>query len=204
MISLTLWRSTYTHTHQRAHTVSHAHARRYIGVGIINGCVRGIATNGALVVVGKYDPGHQIFVFDLETGALVRSFASEGSKPGYLGGCVGVAFAPDGNHILVTERSHCRLSLFTLTGEFVRCMGKEFLKDPYDAVYAANGDILVAERYYNKSCVMVLSSDGQTVLKSFGKAGKEPGEFKYPTALAVFGVRVYVLEWSGTRVQVFE
>ena len=57
---------------------------------------------------------------------------------------------------------------------------------------------------YGNHRICVFSADGSMLLRSWGSEGTGDGQFKYPTALAVRGSRLYVLDNSSPRVQVFE
>ena len=66
---------------------------------------------------------------------------------------------------------------------------------------ACSGEIIVAD--VNSHRVAVFSPDGKSLVRSWGSKGTEDGEFRYPTALAVAGSRLYVMDRSSPRVQVF-
>lgn len=113
------------------------------------------------------------------------------------------------------------LSLFTLTGKFVRCTagekwnchwntvtrgdghGESFLpvNGPSDVEFTPGGTILVADRDQHRICVF--SPDGSTLLRCFGGEGDAVGKFVYPEALAVHGDKVFAVDGANPHVEVF-
>ena len=188
-------------------TLSGDHVR-FIGVGVIDDNIWGIAANAELIVVGKYDctSNNRIMMFDAVAGAFFRAFGDYGDAPGQLMyNCNGIRFAPDSRHIIVAESNddgNSRLSVFTLAGEFVRCIGEDVLKDAADAEFADNGDVIVCDSSNHRICVY--SGDGSTLLRQWGDEGDADGKFRYPVALAMCGGQLYVLIEGSKRVQVFE
>lgn len=180
---------------------------RTIGASVILGTICGLAANTDMIVVGVWDRsspagGKQVLMFDFVSGDLLRSFGVKGTAEGQLHGIVGIRFTPDDRHIILAETDGNRLSLFTLTGDFVRCIGVGTLSAPWDVDFATNGDILVADSSNHRICVF--SPDGSTLLRAFGSEGSsEPGTFKHPIALAMHAGQLYVLDWKSARVQVF-
>jgi WD40 repeat protein len=73
------------------------------------------------VVVCTRDDDARIVVLDYASGNIIRSFGRTGDAPGKLaGGCKGVCPTPDHKHLLVAEDLTNRVSVFTMSGEFVR------------------------------------------------------------------------------------
>lgn len=180
---------------------------RTIGAGIINCEVNGVAAGPHIIVVGLQGSKdaaaatNRVLVFDRATGILNASFGREGKEEGQLSGVEGMRVTPTGDHILIAEYLNDRVSKFTVEGAFVRCIGVGELKQPFDVELPSNGDILVADRGNHRICVF--SSDGSTLLRSFGSQGETPGKFNFPIALAVHGKQLYVLDRDTARVQVF-
>ena len=198
---------------------------RLIGHGIITQWFNAIAANMELIVVGKHqwsDSGQdhfRIMMFDTISGDFVRTFGEFGESPGrVMRMCKGVRFTPDNRSIVLVESkgdldSECsRLSIFTVEGEFVRCVGvEEFAaSEAEDVEIAGNGDIHVCDRFLRRICVF--SPDGGKLLRIWGDSGNKDGEFIRPTALAMCNGQLYVLErdsnstnklWNSKRVQVF-
>ena len=160
-----------------------------------------IAVHGDMVAVGTYDG--PIEIHSLATGELIRRFGSRGDGPGQIGGwATGIRFTPDGTSLLVAERDNHRLSLFTVDGVFMTCIGTGVLScwSNKDVSFGAGGEIIVAD--YGNHRICVFSPDGDTLIKTWGSQGTEAVQFEYPEALAVSGSRLFVMD--RTRVQVFE
>ncbi len=139
------------------------------------------------------------------SGAHIRSIASVGSGPGQIGlQCEGLRFTPDGQFIIVAENENERLSMFRVSdGCFVKHIGAGVVGDGHkDVQFAPNGELLVAD--YENCRVCVFSADGDTLLRTWGTQGTADGQFQYPTALALVDSKLFVLDCSSARVQVFE
>lgn len=87
------------------------------------------------------------------------------------------------------------------------------LNEPTDVITLPNGDILVAEGHSGQntkprpgtvSRISRFSKDGKFI-KSFGRLGSGPGEFKTPHALALDAQgRLFVADRGNNRVQIFD
>ena len=183
---------------------------RFIGVGVIDYYIWSIAANAELIVVGKWGAASndRIMMFDAVTGTFVRAFGDYGNAPGQLmKDCWGIRFTPDSCHIVVAESKFYstggRLSVFTVAGEFVRCIGEGKLTVAADVEFADNGDIIVCDGFPSHH-ILVFSADGSTLLQEWGGEGDDDSEFQDPAALAMCGGQLYVLDRGSQRVQVFE
>lgn len=168
---------------------------RAIGEGIIHEIVFGVAASADMIAVSS---SCKVYVFHA-SGNLLQSFGEEGEAEGQLCRCDGLRFTPEGSHILVSEAGNNRLSLFTLAGDFVRCILTR--PDPCDVEFTSSGDILVANR--DEDCISEFSPDGSVLFRIFGEAGLGPGQFQFPTALAMLSEQLFVLDYSSARVHVF-
>ena len=84
--------------------------------------------------------------------------------------------------------------------------GPDHFNAPSDVVVAANGDIFVADGHGDttNNRVVKFARDG-TFIKSWGKTGYAPGEFRTLHAIALDGQgRVFVGDRSNNRVQIFD
>ncbi len=88
-------------------------------------------------------------------------------------------------------------------GSFVKHIGSSVVADGFlDVQFAPNGELLVADWGNNRVCVF--SADGDALLRTWGSRGSADGQFVYPTALALVGSKLFVLDCNYPRVQVFE
>jgi sugar lactone lactonase YvrE len=110
---------------------------------------------------------------------------------------------------------------FSPEGKVLLTLGKagvagdppDALTEPNDVVTAPNGDIFVAEGHAGQNAnappttvarVSKFSKDGKFI-KSFGKLGSAPGEFKTPHALAIDSRgRLFVADRGNVRLQIFD
>lgn len=172
---------------------------RTIGDGVITGNPFGIAASVDTVLVGVDGGTHGIMMFDLTSGTLLRSFGEEGESEGKLLRVRGLRLTLE--HVFVAEAGTDRLSVFSLSGDFVRCISLATACGPSDVDITPGGNVLVVCTVSN--CVCEYSLDGPSLLRSFGSYGDEPLECKLPVAIATHGDYAFVLEYASARVQIF-
>jgi hypothetical protein len=116
------------------------------------------------------------------------------TPPGKRGHQV-IKFSPEGKVLLT-------LGIAGVPGS-----GPGQLNSPSDVVVAANGDIFVADGHSfedDNNRIVKYSSDGK-FLKSWGKTGYAPGEFRMPHSIALDARgRVFVADRGNNRVQIFD
>src|SRR5437870_1497102 len=121
--------------------------------------------------------------------------------PAKLVGHQVIKFSPDGK------------VLMTLGKAGVAGNPPEALTEPNDVVVGANGDIFVAEGHSGQNAnaapdtvarISKFSKDGKFI-KSWGKLGSAPGEFKTPHSLAIDSRgRLFVADRGNVRLQIFD
>jgi sugar lactone lactonase YvrE len=160
-----------------------------------------------------------ILKFDA-SGRLVKSFGA-----GMLVFPHGIFVDRDGN-VWVTDaqgrdgKGH-QVFKFSPDGKVLFSLGRagvagdppEALTEPNDVVIAPNGDIFVAEGHSGQNAnaapgtvarVSKFSKDG-TFIRSWGKLGSAPGEFKTPHGLAFDSSgRLFVADRGNVRLQIFD
>lgn len=168
--------------------------------------VVGIAANATSIALCTSNVwhrlGHQVFLYSVTDGAVLHSFGSKGLAQDQLQGPVSIRFSPDDYHLLIVDIVSNRLSLFTFAGEFVRCIGVGVLKRPTDAVFAHNGDIIVADCGNRRLCAF--SPDGDTLLHTLMFPWPDTRSFRSPFSLAVHRRLLYVLDTDRDTVHVIE
>ena len=161
-----------------------------------------VAVHGDTVAIGTRDA--TIVLLSYAAGATIRTFGLQGTGRGNIGTkAEGLRFTLDGAYILVAaEYSNKRLSKFRVSdGVFVDFYCEGQVSDwNKDVVIAPSGEVIVAD--YGAHRVCVFSADGRTLLRTWGTEGTADGQFDYPTALALIGSKLFVLDRK--RVQVFE
>jgi sugar lactone lactonase YvrE len=170
-----------------------------------------------LPTVFKFDPsgklvtsfGGGMFVFphgihvDREGNVWVTDAIPPGAKPEQVTGKghIVVKFSPQGKVLLTLGKAG-------VTGD-----GPDTLNEPCDVVTAPNGDVFVADGHsgQNRNAtpatvarILKYSKDGKFI-KSWGKWGSAPGEFKTPHGLAFDSRgRLFVADRGNVRIQIFD
>jgi len=159
-----------------------------------------------------------ILEFDL-AGNVVRSFG--GGKfiwPHGLGvDSEGNVWVTDGVATKKTPkgtRGH-QVIKFSPTGEILMTLGTAgtpgnsttLLESPSDVAVARNGDIFIADGHSfddGNNRIVKFSKDGKFI-KSWGKTGYAPGEFRMPHSIAIdLQGRVFVADRGNNRIQIFD
>jgi DNA-binding beta-propeller fold protein YncE len=159
-----------------------------------------------------------ILEFDL-AGNVVRSFG--GGKfiwPHGLGvDSEGNVWVTDGVATKKTPkgtRGH-QVIKFSPTGEILMKLGTAgtpgnsttLLESPSDVAVARNGDIFIADGHSfddGNNRIVKFSKDGKFI-KSWGKTGYAPGEFRMPHSIAIdLQGRVFVADRGNNRIQIFD
>ena len=131
------------------------------------------------------DPDGNVWVTD----AVAASRTPKGTRGHQV-----IKFSPDGK------------VLMTLGTPGVPGSGPNSFNAPADVVVADNGDIFIADGHADdtNNRVVKFSSDGKFI-KSWGKTGYGPGEFRTPHALAIdVRGRLFAGDRSNNRIQIFD
>lgn len=138
-----------------------------------------------------------VFVFDEPAGELkiwehargLRSFVAP----------VGIALAADGG-VWVADAELGIIAHLDRNGTPLEPIGAGILQRPTGlARDAATGEIYVADTYAHE--IKVFGEDGK-LLRTIGERGEAPGEFNYPTHLAIAYDHLYVTDTMNNRVQI--
>jgi len=176
-----------------------------IGVGVINEGVQGVVMHGDVVAVGKYGGIHpnRIMLFSYTSGALLSQFGGWGNGEGQYKDVTGIEFTADGKHLIIVDYRNSRVSLATVEGVFVRFIGGGVLGGCHkDVSFNSAGEVVVAD--YSNHRVCVFSPSDGALLRTWGANGTGNSQFMSPRVLATSRNRLYVLDQSSARVQVFE
>lgn len=152
------------------------------------------------------DPNEKVWVYDTETGTLLRTFSGFGRGEGVYFNSAGIDVAPDGN-VYLSDMSNHRVLVFANDGTYLRQIGsygtgEGQLQYPVDLALDRLGRVYVAD--YQNNRVAVFDSQG-VFLHNIGGPGSGDGFFS-----GVWGVevtaedKVYVADVSRCDVQVFE
>jgi DNA-binding beta-propeller fold protein YncE len=134
---------------------------------------------------------------------------SKGAVPGGLfNEPWGVAVAPDGSAVYVTDTWNYRVQKFTPDGKFIKMWGyfgqaekPEAFWGPRGIVVNGKGDVFVSDTGNKR--IVVFDSEGNFITQ-FGSAGLDPGQLDEPVGITLDAAgRVYVADTWNQRVQVF-
>ena len=166
----------------------------------------GIALNQSGEVVVTSSDRNCVSVFSPSGDKLRSYFGTEGSGQGQFMGPSGVAVDGEGN-ILVADSNTHRVQKFTAKGQFLTAVGTkgsgplQFNRVQDIEINTSNNKVYVVD--YNNHRIQVLNSD-LIFSNTFGKYGKNKGEFNYPYAIACDSTgNVYVTDFGNFRIQVF-
>ena len=159
--------------------------------------------SGEVVVTS---PGWNCVSVFSPSGDKLRSFGTKGSGQGQFVCPDGVAVDGEGN-ILVADSENHRIQKFTAEGQFLKAVGTEgsgplqFNNVEDIAINTSKNKLYVVDNKNHR--IQVLNSD-LTFSNTFGKYGKNKGEFVYPWAIACDSTgNVYVADSANNRIQVF-
>lgn len=139
-----------------------------------------------------------VFVFDPAAGKLDVWEKAEGlanfATPVAVAVSNGIAYVTDAELGIVARLER--------DGTPLRAIGRGVLKRPTGlALDAARGELYVADTGAHD--IKVLDAEGKLV-RTLGKRGEEPGEFNFPTHLALADGLLYVTDTMNSRIQVLE
>jgi hypothetical protein len=176
---------------------------RIIGVGLITEGVSGLDVNHDVIVVSKpHSAREQIFVLDYRTGSVIRSFGESGRRVGQLYLCRRVHITADGRHIIAGEQMQ-RVSMFTVTGQFVKCVTtQEIGGGVRDAIPTTSDELIVG--HCDGCQLAVFSMSTGRLLRQFGPEIITDGPQHSASCIAIGNGRLFELVWSGPYLHVFE
>ena len=158
----------------------------------------GIAFRDDKVYVTEWS-NHRVSVFQLD-GQFCHIIGSGHLKnPRYIS-------VSSNNHLLVANKGHHCISIFTLDGIVVGKLGTQGtglgqLNNPSGIVTDTNGFIFVTERGNNR--VSIFDKDG-IFIHSFGSRGSNHGQFSFPYGIAIHpNDNIYITDALNKRIQIF-
>ena len=161
-----------------------------------------VSKSGGNIVVSECD---QLGVLSRD-GKKIREFGSNGSSIKQFNFPRGIVVTND-NHILVADSHNNRIQIFTMTGQFVKCMGEkgngpfQFKYPTAITVHHPSGLVFIVDEFNHR--IQVLHPN-LSFSHMFGSKGSRPGQFSCPYDVACdsSGI-VYVTDCDNHRVQSF-
>jgi DNA-binding beta-propeller fold protein YncE len=121
----------------------------------------GVCANADVVIVSQHT--NRISVFSRGDGAFLHRFGGVGSGDGQLNTPCGLCFMSDDRFFAVAEYSNCRVSLFSVSGEFVRHVGGNVFGVVEGVACSAYDELVVADKGHDR---LVLFSAGGEIFKT--------------------------------------
>jgi DNA-binding beta-propeller fold protein YncE len=142
-----------------------------------------------------------VHVFDLQTRKY-EQWQPPKEAPRFVQP-VALAYDVRGRRLLVADSQDGSIVMFDATGGYLGTIGDNWLHRPCGLVVDNEHErVLVVDSAAHQ--VVVLGLDGKR-LERIGKRGSGPGEFNYPTHIAIDGRgQVFVSDSLNFRVQVFD
>ena len=138
-----------------------------------------------------------VFVFDEPAGRLLVWERAE-ERRGFVAPS-GIAVAPEGG-VWVADAQLALIAHLDKDGNPLPAIGKGVLKRPTGVAWDSVGQrLFVADAYAHE--VKVFDAAGK-LIDTIGRRGDSPGEFNFPSHLALSGDELYVTDTMNSRVQV--
>jgi DNA-binding beta-propeller fold protein YncE len=163
-----------------------------IGEGALSGPC-GVCANADVVVVSECGV-HRISVFARRDGTLLRRFGSFGSGGGELNAPLGMCFCGGDRHIAVADSDNNRVSVFSVTGEFMHHVGVDVLSRPMGVACSDFDELVVAD--WDSGRVAVFTIDGH-LATSLGSDGGFTG-------VALHGSTIFAFDFHSAKCVVFD
>ena len=145
----------------------------------------GVLEVGGTVWVAN-SASHRIEVFDLESGAHLRSIGQQGNGPGEFALPRSMARTPDG-HVCIVDMLNNRVQVLDADGTWVRDIGEPgdhigAFGRPKDVAVGPDGTIFVTDAFSQR--VHAFAPNGEALL-AFGEPGSEAGALAMPNGVAI-------------------
>lgn len=157
-----------------------------------------VALQNNVLAIGTESKGVELRA--LGSGVFIRRIGH--AQEGDTGPITSVQFTLDGSRILVAQYRHAGVFMYSIDGLLLKHVGADMLTQRNDGCLAvsSSGEIIVSDHANHRICVF--SPDGAECVHAWGTRGTKPGQFEFPSLLAVSGTRLFVMDTQ--RVHVFE
>jgi DNA-binding beta-propeller fold protein YncE len=149
------------------------------------------------------DSGRNRIVKFSPDGQVLMTWGSEGSGDGQFKGFSSVAVDPTNNKLYVADSLNSRIQVFDSNGKFLTKWSVPEWGRPFGfedlAIDSKTGRLYASSA--NMNSVLILDLNGNRI----GTLNpKPPDQLDGPSALALFGQKLYVLNMNGNRVSVID
>lgn len=151
-------------------------------------------------------PAHNVKVFNLINGALIRTIGERGREDGEFNFPTYSAVDNTGR-LYINDTLNGRIQMFDPAGNFIGKFGKygdgsgDF-STPKGVAVDSDGNIYVADAGFDN--LQIFDDQGRLLL-FLGVTGQAPGEFWMPAGLYIDGHdRLYVADSYNRRIQIFQ
>ena len=165
----------------------------------------GVAINQRGEIIVAEEIGHCISIFS-PTGEKLRSFGSQGSRPGQFNHPKGVTVDDDGNILVADTRNH-RIQKLTSENKHIKCVGShgsnhlQFIFPASISISPTAKKIAISE--WSNHRVQILNPD-LTFHSSIGSTGSGNGQFNGPNDIAFDSTgNTYITDARNHCIQVF-
>jgi hypothetical protein len=117
----------------------------------------GVCASDDAIVVSEWG-AHRVTVFNRRDDTLLRRFGTQGKGDGELCRPCGVCLMHGDRHVAVAECDKCRVSVFSVDGDFIRHVGVGTLKRPLGVACSSFDELVVADTGHGR--VVVYSASG--------------------------------------------
>ena len=171
--------------------------------------IEGIAASDEVIVVAKSGrcSASRVIVLDAVSGEVLRAFGDYGDAPGQLKHFTrGLHISPSGDYVVVTESSgvghSCRLSMFTVFGEFVMATAETPDAHAADVAFACDGNLLMAAVGHSSNSLLLYEPGCPAATVWTWRSRKRINTALSPIAIATVDNSVYVLHQNAEFVEI--
>lgn len=152
--------------------------------GFPTGAVAASRTMLAVATIAETDQLKRVTLVDTVTGMVLHKWGNCGLVPGFLDVVTAMRFFPDGEHIVVASTNQRWLSLFTVSGTFVRALGQ--------GTFSFQGDLEVVD--HGRTVVATDVLEGTRLISVSTKTGQVTGVLECHEAFSIISL---AKSWEG-------
>ena len=126
--------------------------------GFPTGAVAVSGTLLAVATIADTDQLKRVTIVDMADGIVMHNWGNCGLVPGLLDVVTAMRFLPDGKHIVIASTNQQWLSLFTVSGTFVRTLGEGAFSFQGDVEVVDHGRTVVATDIHDTTRLISVST----------------------------------------------